>query len=46
MDKNDQGHETNGDEQHDAIKGPFWRDFEGLRALASDKIVQRGVGYF
>jgi len=49
MDKHDQGHETNettGDEQHDAIKGPFWRDFEGLRALASEKIVKRGVGYF
>ena len=33
-------------EEYETVKGPFWRDIEGLRALASDKIVKRGVGYF
>ncbi len=35
-----------GNDEHERIKGPFWRDIEGFRALASDKIVKRGVGYF
>jgi len=49
MSTNGRGPETTDSsrrEEHEPVKGPFWRDVEGLRALASEKIIKRGVGYF